>query len=390
VKEVHQSPAYWRLRPASDLAAPYLIAVFERENPFERNDASIVPESPASRALDFLKIGVHAPLKSHLLRWLKKGDKDTFRVIARHLIAFGSDDLIPDVAVLFEHEDKSVSGWARMGALEAIKSGRAEPVFRQYVWNHCVELLNRSDAPRDHDPIRLLYALDQAATGKLLLGPSVMRSDHPLLAEALSTLNELQSPPSAEFLNAFLSDDTLQPDAIRRAALSGLIIRNDPNASVYVENILNHPAQFREEMVLAAWSARFNLRGLKMTSESAFEIYRKAGYKMDSLSPDERDMILMHYLDSEVRNGGLWQWYFNGFGCFADETRKALEKTGAKEHAKVIAAANKLFGFFGPPSNEEKMREVVDAMSDKKSQKLDELTEAWLARIFHSQFPLSI
>jgi hypothetical protein len=382
LEEVHQSPSYWRLMPARDLAAPYLIAAFERENPFKQNDeSSTLRDSPASRALAFLELGVHDELKAHLLRWLKTGDETVCKVIARQLVAFGTDDLLPHVKVLFEHEDMFVSSGARSGALEAIKAGRAESAFKKYVWEHSKELLQAGKPPTMHDPIRLLVAIDEEATKKLLLAPAVMRRDHPLLAEALSTLSRLKSPPDGEFLNSLVADGTLAPahrkDRIQQAAISGLIVSRDPAASAHVEKILAAPDKFSEDMVLAAWAARFALKGLTPISDSAFETYEKAGCELNGLSHDERDVILMHYLDAEVRNGGFWQWYYNDFGRFGVATRKALEKVGATKHAKVVDEANRLFGRSGPPESREKVQKALDAMSDKNAQKMSDLNDAW-------------
>lgn len=380
--EVHQSPSYWRLMPARDLAKPYLIAAFERENPFKQNDeSSTLSDSPASRALAFLELGKHDQLKAHLLRWLQTGDKTVYKVINRHLVAFGTDDLLPHVKVLFEHEDMFVSSGARSGALEAIKAGRAEAGFREFVWEHSKELLQADQPPSMYDPIRLLVAIDEEETKELLLDPAVMHRDHPLLAEALSTLNQLKSPPDGKFLNSLIADDTLAPDhsrdRIHKAAIFGLIVSQDPTAHAHVERILAAPNKFSEDMVLAAWTARFKLGERTPIYDSAFDAYKKAGYEMHGLSQDERDIILMHYLDAEVRNGGFWQWYYNDFGRFGVDTRDALKKVGATKHAQVVDSANRLFGPSGPPKSRELVQKSLDSMSEKNAQKMDALNDAW-------------
>lgn len=378
---VYQGPAYWQLLPARDLVTPYLIAAFERENPFTQTDESSGLSSPAARALAFLEPGVHHELKEHLLRWLRTGDEAVFKVIKRDLVTFGTDDLLPHVRVLFEHEDMFVSSGARWGALEAIKAGRAESAFRRYVWEHSMALLQSEKPPAMYDPIRLLVVIDEEATRTLLLNPAVMHRDHPLLPEALRTLNSLKSPPDGEFLNSLIADDSLAPDHrkewIHRAAIFGLIVRQDPTAGAHVERILAAPDKFSNDMVLAAWTARFELKGLTSIYDSAFEAYNKAGYKMEGLSRNERDLILMHYLDSEVRNGGFGQWYNNSFGVFAVDTRDALNRVGASKHAKVVAEANRLFGWLGPPETREKIQKALDAMSEKKARKMVGLNYNW-------------
>ena len=124
LKEVHQSPSYSKLMPARDLAARYLIAAFEREDPFKRNrESSTLPDSPASRALEFLDLGVHAELKSHLLRCLRTGDEAVFKVIGHPLVAFGTDDLLPHIKGLFPNSSlvtiKNAGHWVHADAPEA-------------------------------------------------------------------------------------------------------------------------------------------------------------------------------------------------------------------------------------------------------------------------------
>ena len=141
--------------------------------------------------------------------------------------------------------------------------------------------------------------------------------------------------------------------------------------------MLAQPEQFGEEMVLSAWTARFQLRKLTPLHDLAHEAFEKAGYEVAGLSPMERGVMLMSYLDSEVRNGGFSQWYFNDFGRFGLETQKALEKIGAAKHAEVVAKANRLFGWRGPPSTREKVQQALEAMSEKNAQVMDDLNDAW-------------
>ncbi|WP_162030476.1 DUF4375 domain-containing protein [Lentimonas sp. CC19] len=368
--------------PARDLAAPYLIEVFETEDPFKPNEtSSILKESPASRALSLLDTGSYDTLKKHLLRWLQTGDTAVLKAINRHLVAFGSDDILPAVTVLFESDDMFISSGARAGALEAIKANRAEAQFSKYVWEHSNDLLQSTKPPSMYDPIRLLVAIDREKTKQLLLEPATMRRDHPLLAEALKTLNTMKTPPEASFLNSLISDEAITPkhrrEQIQQAAIYGLIIQKAPSADVHIEQILATPDEFSETMVLTAWTARFKLAGLTTLHDSAFTIYERANFELDTLSTDERGIILMHYLDAEVRNGGFEQWYYNDYGQYASETSNALKKVGARTHARIVNTANRLFGWGGPPSSREKIQQALKSMSEKKLQKMNELNEAW-------------
>lgn len=382
VIETGQSDSYWQLRLARDLAVPFLISVLEREDAFKKNAADmILPESPGSRALAFLKMGEHPELKPHLLKWAATGDENVLRKIDSHLVAFGSDDLLGHVEMLFEHPDMFVSSGARSGALDAIKAGRAEPRFREYVWEHSVKLLQSKKPPGMYDPIRLMMALDEKAAQEVLLSPAVMRVDFPLLPEALSTLNGSKNPPPADFLDNLVQNAPPVPVHRRHqlwaAAIAGLILHKDPRASNYVESILSEPEKHGEELVLSAWKSRFRIHGRIPILDQAYESYEKADYQLGPLSQEEKDIILIGRLDSEVKNGGFWQWYSNADGRNFEETAKAQEKLGANKHANLVRQANRLFGSSGPSREREKMEAALEKMPDKEAVKMDALSDAW-------------
>lgn len=305
-------------------------------------------------------------------------DRHILNSIASHLVSFGSDDLLPAVETLFEHDDTFVSGNARDGALQAIGDGRAANGFREYVWHHCVKLLRSAKPPHDYDPIRLLWALDKEAIKQVLLDHVVPFPNHTFLPKALATLNSLKCPPPAAILEMLLTDDTLkEKDSVREQAVLGLILQNHPSGKGYIDKIFRKPKAFSDDMVLAAWNARYQMRGLTSIYDKAFEVFEAAGYKMDdALSPDERSIVIIHYLDEEISNGGFWQWYFNE-GELADEALRALEKIGARPHAAVLRKANRLFGWKGPPKIREELHQALKKMSDRTSGKMSDLNHAW-------------
>ena len=294
------------------------------------------------------------------------------------MTSFGSDDLVPAVEALFESDDWVVNSQARSSALEAIGSGRAENGFRDYVWHHCVKLLRSANPPSGDDPIRLQWALDKDAIKQVLLDDVVPFPNHTLLPKALSALNSLKCPPAPSTLEQFLADDTLKDkDSIHEEAAMGLILQNHPSGIGYIDKIFRNPKACSDDMVLAAWNARYQMRGLTSIYDSAFEAFEAARYKMDNtLSPDERSILILHYLDEEISNGGLWQWYFKE-GELAGEALQALENIGASRHAALLRKANRLFGWKGPPKTREDVRQALEKMSNRTSGKMGALNHAW-------------
>ncbi len=380
-----QGSAYPRLVAVKDLAIPHLIAAFDLEDPFQKNGSPpLQRECPASQALSLLERGVHPELKRLLLRWVARGDEDILRTITSHLVAFGSDDLLPAVEMLFDHPDEFVSSGARGSALGAIKAGRAQPLFRKYVWEHSVRLLHsRSVVMLGYDPTRLIAALDQNEAKKVLLSPEVLRADHPLLPEILSMLNQLKSPAPADFLAALIDGsqpvDKFKSTGVKSSAIFGLISHDDPRAAKHVENILSAPDRYGEHLVLTAWRARFKLRGIEPVVERVLFSYGEADEKIAALSRDERDILLISGLAAAVMSEGFQHWYSSEGedGETFNETWRALKKIGAPRHAKLVARANALFGWWGPPLDREKLQAALDSMSSRKLAKMQDLTLEW-------------
>lgn len=385
LRETHQSPSYWRLMPAKDLAATYLIAAFDLPDPFRLNDPSNEwSDTPASRALSFLDSGVHPELKSRLVRAVSSAGKKDLWTIASHLAAYGDDALLPELRPLFENPDDSVSSFAFSGALDAVKAGRAGPAFRAYLGERIrYRISNTTTNSRNDDLLPLLVALDPGSAKTFLADSSFLHIDHPLVANVIGTLTQLGAPPPSERLHAlYESAATLRDyarDRLRCAVLSALAGRKDPGLPALIESVLAPGGSHSEAVKLAAWDARFRARGLIPLYDAASEAYAKSGYKLGALAPDEADLMRMHYLDAEVRNGGFSQWYFNGADGDAKAAQRALEKIGATRHSALVARANRLFGFFGPSRDEEDLRRAVEALPDAKASEMSALDDEWYA-----------
>jgi hypothetical protein len=385
VLEAGDGPASRRLQPARDLAEPYLIAVFERDNPFEINaSCPAFGATPARQALMLLGGCFHPELKRQLLRWLRlrSDDPKVLRTICGRLVDFGSDDLLPDVAMLFEHADYLISMSARGSALSAGKDGRAEPEFRRYVSELCLRLLRQENPPEGFDPIRVLVALHGEAAAKMLADPKDLDPDHPLFIKTLVTLNHLGCPPDAGFLNALLADSSLSSperrDGIWRAALEGLVVLKDPSASVYVEWILGNPALFSQLMTIIAWQARFRLRGWKSLVEEITYRTETSGIELEDFPPDLYDIAVIDQLHGGVLHYGFWYWFDQAFGGeFGRAGHQALVRIGATEHAKIVAQVNDLFGPAGPPVIPEEMEPALAALPDGAADLMEEMDRQW-------------
>lgn len=340
-----------------------------------------IKESPGSRALDFLPKGQNKALIPVLKKWAETGDKSILSQISYHVAAYGSAELLPELVKLLEHPEKHVARLARLGALFALRESRADAAFKEYVWKNCMALLRSPSPPQEHEFISILAAVNPEETAKLLNSPEFLRTDHPLLMQILPTLNELKAPIPADFLVELLSakvgESEYRQGQIRSAALDGLVRQQVPQAAGIVEDILKNPDKHKESLVFSAWPARFKLKGIVHLGEAAGHGYEAVKYKFENLPEKFRGMILVNSLDSEIRNGGLDQWYFNSYGCHAEETLKTLEEIGAVRHASIIAKANSQFGKSGPAKERDKVQAQLERLSEKSSELLSALSDQW-------------
>jgi Domain of unknown function (DUF4375) len=63
---------------------------------------------------------------------------------------------------------------------------------------------------------------------------------------------------------------------------------------------------------------------------------------LNNLSPAAGYLYLTWLVEGEVNNGGFNQYFWNGYGDYANEAVKAFEYFGAVEHTKVMCLAIKI------------------------------------------------
>lgn len=373
-------PLEYQVKAVKDLAIPHLIEIVASDDAFDPPAGNPSGDRPGFRALLLLAQGKHEALKPALKKWASSANEYALNRIAGHLTAYGSDDLLPEVRFLFEHPDSMISSAARGGALAPFKEGRAEAEFKRYVWDHCSWLLNTPDPPHGYDPIRLLILIDQDRTRELLQDPKTLRPDHALLPTILSTLKKLESPPPPDVLIQLMDSKAQAPkrqEEVDRVASSLLLSQGHPRADAYIEQVLTKPDAYDEFTVMSAWDGRFRLAGSVPFYDVAFEEHITGKIPLEALQPDHRAVFLLDELNSEIKNGGLDQWFFNGGGAHAKEVIQALKRFGMKKHAKVIDSAAGVFGFRGVPADLEKMRDRMAKLSGSSSAKLRDLDYRW-------------
>jgi hypothetical protein len=87
-----------------------------------------------------------------------------------------------------------------------------------------------------------------------------------------------------------------------------------------------------------------------------FEKKWSTGFEM--LSREEKEVIALYVLVSEVSNGGLDQYFYNSSGDTAPFALSALERLGMSQTRSLLASALKYFGPTYPVDGELRSRQL--------------------------------
>ena len=88
--------------------------------------------------------------------------------------------------------------------------------------------------------------------------------------------------------------------------------------------------------------------------------WKRIGY--DALLPEERDFILVWWLEAEASNGSLHQYFANSTGDSAIDALAALDRIGAQCAANVFRDALKLFGDGPYPTDRTQRSKALDLL----------------------------
>lgn len=101
---------------------------------------------------------------------------------------------------------------------------------------------------------------------------------------------------------------------------------------------------------------------------------------LENLSPSCQALYLLYLMDREVQNGGFDQFFYNASGQFFDETRKALEETGATVMLSLLERACTVFPGGIVPKDELERRTLLCALSADAEKFLSELDNEFNAK----------
>ncbi len=91
------------------------------------------------------------------------------------------------------------------------------------------------------------------------------------------------------------------------------------------------------------------------------------------ISEPRRTLFAAYWVEAEINNGGLSQYYFNSAGDQAADAPRYLRELGLTEAAEILEEANAFFPDATPPSDRRARIAVLDDIEEQASEAWNEL-----------------
>ena len=98
-----------------------------------------------------------------------------------------------------------------------------------------------------------------------------------------------------------------------------------------------------------------------------------------SLGEEDRELLAIWLVDSEVNNGGFDQFYWNSAGDLAKEAIEGFATIGAEERAEIVEAANSHFPGQRPSEDRKERQKQLDLIQSSTGSKLSSLDKEYYA-----------
>jgi hypothetical protein len=102
-----------------------------------------------------------------------------------------------------------------------------------------------------------------------------------------------------------------------------------------------------------------------------------------AVRPEAGHLFAAHWCQSEVRNGGLHQFFSNSTGVLAPEALEGFRAIGLRKWASILKEAMRFFGTLYPRDRVERLERLPTGAEDKREEwdpfcHLDEQFYEWL------------
>jgi hypothetical protein len=97
--------------------------------------------------------------------------------------------------------------------------------------------------------------------------------------------------------------------------------------------------------------------------------------RIEQLTPGQRALYLLHWVQSEIRNGGFEQLVYNTTGRFAAEAPTAARLIGAHEYAAIFDRFNALFPDSVVPEGQGRRRAALREVTAREADEIQSVED---------------
>jgi hypothetical protein len=271
-----------------------------------------------------------------------------------------------------------------MGVRRALDAGRLSNEVARSLLDQLERLI--SEGTNDYDAPNLLLRIDRPRALQLFFSDRIFTSESKSLSTVLQMLNENDViVPREKLLELIAKLDSAQLDYPQTSQLEKALHLLGKHQNVDDRDTLRKFLSHADK-----WVREGAASGM-MASHGLADLWNRIGKKVkergwDSLTAPERRYLAVSVFDSQVRNGGLSQYFFNSYGDDWKDALAGLEAIGSQERLAVLREAVAKFSPGGPLTNrDDRMQQLARLANDD-----DKLFDALDTRYYESTENLSV
>lgn len=371
---------YRILRELGDRTHPTLLSILRDPSLHNRlvtpTGKFFVPEAPFNRACDLFGESPPHQAIEVLAAYLNDPSPGIRQHAVMTIAKTGVPAITPHVRAGLSDQDEGVRSYAMMGLAYALSRSAMSATVRAELFPDVLKLLRAGQ--NEDRAVEILHHLDAARANEFFLSPEMFSAESPIIHQVLKVLadGEVSVPREGllPLIETFRQQERKYPKTYALGAalrLLGQQRRSEDRA--LLQALMMDSDERVAEGAAAGLLGSYGLTGFELRVSS---IEREAGY--GSLTPPQRHYSAVRMCDSEIRNGGLSQYFVNSSG---DHWRDALEgfaAMGFRERLAVLQEATRKFGEAGPSAE----RDARQRQLSKLFRRNDKLFEPLESRYF--------
>jgi len=332
--------------------------------------------APICRLCELTRLGGEVPREVllALAPYLASDVSEIRSSIAGALASTGDAQWLPKLEEQMRGDDEFVGDSILSGFRFAATEDRIESELVPRIYDLVSASLGDDDL---EDVPETLLDLNSKKAMAQLMDPSYFHVDSRVMAKFLDAANERSLMVPRDQLIATIEslkdgDDLSYPRGkILRECLVALALHQNESDLPLLEGVA---ANHKEASISRA--AQRALKKFQPSGDSLWKRLSDEGW--DGLTKEEQHIVAVRTLDSEVRNGGFAQYFFNSSGDNWKSAQAGLAACKASEFKEILDAAVEKFPDSQPPEENRKRRDALAKIA-RSSDPFEEQNSAWYA-----------